>query len=79
MSLRLEKFRNFCHHPIQKKLARKLTEAEFDECVAFIEDHEHLDRNGFVFKVNRWKLDQPKTRNHVIMWNLLVQVAVGCP
>lgn len=41
------------------KLAKKLTEAEFDEVVSFIEDHDQLPHLEFEYAVNRWKLDIP--------------------
>ncbi len=77
MNPRLAKFRSFCSHVIHKKQALRLSEAEFDECVAFIEDHADLSKDDFVFKVNRWKLDQPKTKHHTDMWSLVLQSAVG--
>lgn len=70
---RLEKFRSMAEHVMHRKTMRRLSESEFDECVAFIEDHDHLDVNEFTLKVNRWKLDQPKTKHHTDMWALCLQ------
>lgn len=58
-------------YPYQKS-ARKLTEGEFDTLVAFIEDHEHLGHLEFEYAVNRMFLNREKSKNWVIMTELLM-------
>lgn len=75
---RLERFRDLCSKNFMyQKLARKLTEAEFDDCVAFIEDNSDLDNNEFAHKLNRWKLDQLRSKHHTDMWALLTACNTG--
>jgi hypothetical protein len=71
---RLERFQTMPGHLMYKKMMLRLTEDEFDQCVAFIEESEDLGTSEFADKVNRWKLDQPRTKHHTDMWALLLAV-----
>ena len=59
-------------HPHYHKLMQRLTEAEFDGVIAFLEDHADLDRDAFTLKVNSFELDQPKSKHHAEMTDLLL-------
>lgn len=70
---RIDYFRDRCtNHYLYSKHAKKLSEAEFDECVDFIEEHDQLSHLQFEYAVNRYKLDQVKPKNHAIMLELLL-------
>lgn len=53
---RLQALEAFCKEWHGKRLARKLTEAEFDSVVEFIEDNEHLDHLTFERRAQLWHL-----------------------
>lgn len=72
-SLRLTIFESFKEDPGQRTLFAKLTEADLEQCRAFIRDRSSLDRNDFAKEVNRWMLDQPKPKNYTAMWALVSQ------
>jgi hypothetical protein len=76
---RLEYFRlRVGEHILYKRLALKLSEAEFDSCVAFIEDNDHLAHLEFEYAINRMFLDRKdKPKNWIIIQELLM-VANGC-
>jgi hypothetical protein len=63
------------NHLLYKRLAKKLTSAEIEVCVDFIEDHSDLDVQEFERKASTLFLDNPeKPKNTNIMIELL-QVA----
>lgn len=76
---RIDYFRlRTAEHVLYKRLALKLSEAEFDQCVDFIEEHDHLDHLQFERKINRLFLDREhKPKNWTIIQELLM-VANGC-
>jgi hypothetical protein len=55
-----------------KRIALRLTEAEFDALVGFIEDNDHLGHLEFEYAANRMFLDKPKHKNSMIMQELAV-------
>ncbi len=76
---RLDHFRlRVSSHVLYQRLARKLSEAEFDQCVEFIEDHAHLDYLEFEYAANRMFLDRKdKPKNWTVMQELIM-VSNGC-
>ena len=50
---RLEKFNKLIIHIMHKKLWERLSKSEKQECVDFIAQNDHLDKNEFAHKVNR--------------------------
>lgn len=60
-------------YPYQQK-ARRLTEAEFDELVTFIEDHADLDHGHFMMKARRWYLDKPSKPKNIYAMQELAEV-----
>ena len=63
------------NHPIYQKLGQRLTEAEFDRIVEFIEDHDQLGHLEFEYAVNRMFLDgAPRPKNWGIIQELLTIV-----
>jgi len=70
---RRAKFLAMSEHPMFSKLIRRLSKVEYGECLQFIDANDALDANRFAEKVNRWKLDQPKTKRHSDMWALVMQ------
>lgn len=70
---RVEALKELCGSYPYVKAAKMITEAEFDETVAFIEDNDNLDHLEFEYKVNRWYLDSTKKpKNIAVMSWLLV-------
>jgi hypothetical protein len=57
-------------YPYQKN-ALKLSEAEFDEMVAFLEEKDDLGHLEFEYAVNRMFLDRPKPKHFAIVQELL--------
>lgn len=72
---RLEAFRKICTEWNGKRLADKLTEHEFDEAVAFIEDNDWLAFLDFEYAANRWYLDKPTRPKQLTAMIELVQSA----
>lgn len=69
---RLEAFKDRCQRYPYAKLAKRLSEADFDRVVAFIEDNDHLAHLEFEYAVNRMFLnDKNRTKNYTIMMELL--------
>lgn len=65
-----------------EKSAKKLSEADFDRVVEFIDDNDHLGHLEFEYAVNRMFLDKPKPKHFAIMQELLSVVntaAKGVP
>lgn len=70
---RVEALKQLCGEYIYKRPAQSLTEAEFDEMVAFAEDNADLGHLEFEYAVNRWHLDDvKKPKNLSIMTWLLI-------
>lgn len=57
-----------------KKSLEKLTEAEFDLIVEFIDDHDHLGHLEFEYAVNRMFLDKEKPKGWAVIQEILVVV-----
>lgn len=70
---RLEAFEKLKSHPMIGKDFKKLKKADIEECIRFIQEHDHLDKNEFAIQVNRWKLDEPKQKRHSYMWGIVLQ------
>lgn len=69
---RIQAFQQLCTEWNGKRLATKLTESEFDEVVAFIEDNDGLPFLEFEYAANRLHLDEPvKPTNIYVMVELL--------
>lgn len=62
-------------HPVIGKLMAKITQEEWKECELFLKAHAGFSKAHFAMAVDKWKLDQPKTKNHSTMWALLTEVA----
>lgn len=69
---RLDMLQEKCKQLPYNKLAKRLTEGEFDHLVTFIEDHEELGHLEFEYQVNRMFLDKAKPKNWAIIQELLV-------
>lgn len=71
---RLSVFKEKCSTEFHcKKLALKISEAEFDLAVGFIEDNDHLGHLEFEYAVNRMFLDKPeKPKNWAVICELLM-------
>lgn len=70
---RIEGLHQVCRDLHGSRLAKKLTESEFDDLVAFCEDHEDLGHLEFEYAVNRWHLDQPnRPKNCFLMQELAI-------
>jgi hypothetical protein len=70
---RLESLKDRVQQYPYKKSALKLTEAEFDEMVAFIEENDELGHLEFEYAVNRMFLSKKEKPKHAfIMMELLV-------
>ena len=59
------------NHILYKRLASKLSTAEFDQLVSFIEDNDELDQLAFEYKASRLFLDGPKPKHFSVMIELL--------
>lgn len=69
---RLEALQIKCKQYPYQKSAKKMTEAEFDQIIEFIEDNDYLGHLEFEYAVNRMFLNQlTKPKNWVIMTELL--------
>lgn len=73
MSKRIETFRSYAKHIVHAKVMAQLSHKDIADCLKFIQDNDHLDRNGFALKVNRWLIDQPKPKRYSAMWALVSQ------
>lgn len=73
---RLDKFRVLRHSSNQYylRLFKRLTQEEVAECERFLEKHEALDPHLFESALNRWKLNEPKTKNHGFAWAILCEI-----
>lgn len=69
---RIVALREFCSDFYGKKLALKVTEAQFDQVVAFIQDHDHLGHLEFEYAVNRMYLDKPKPKGWTEVMEMLL-------
>lgn len=73
---RVEKLAQLCLHPSYKKVARALTEAEFDFCVEFCEENADLEPLQFEDKVNRLFIDdKARPKNSSVICELLLPCA----
>jgi len=71
---RVEALKEYAKSYHGQRLCDRLTESEFDEVVAFIDDNEDLDHLQFEYAVNRFYLDQPKPKNFPVMQEILSSV-----
>lgn len=73
MSVRLSIFRERCENHWQyRRLVKRLTEAEFDMIVDFIDDNDGLGHLEFEYAVNRMFLHADKPKNWSIIQELLL-------
>lgn len=70
---RQEKFNALRDHAMNGRLFKKLSQTEIALCEEFIRESEHLDRDAFAEKVNRWYLHEQKPKNATTMWALVLQ------
>jgi hypothetical protein len=70
-SARVEALKSMVQGYPYRNHAQKLTEAQFDTVVAFIEDNDTLGHLEFEYKANRWLIDNKEPKK-TIMWDLLV-------
>lgn len=68
---RLDALKSRCQQYPYRKSAARLTEAEFDMLVAFIDDHDELGHLEFEYAVNRMFLNCSKPKNWTIIQELL--------
>jgi hypothetical protein len=73
--IRLSKFEQMKLHPMHGNLYRKLSEKEREQCRDFIRQNDHLDRDDFAEKANRWMLDQARPKRYSDMWALVFMVS----
>lgn len=76
MSQREQALKDMERHPMLGNLIKKLKKVELQQCLEFIRQHDHMDKNDFAHHVNRWFLGQPKPKNHTAMWAIVSQVNV---
>lgn len=83
MSQRIANFRSFKNHLIIGQCFKALSQNEIDLCEQFIMENDHLDKNEFALKVNRWMVDNPKNRpsqkKASAMWALVCQANGALP
>lgn len=72
---RLAAFRALANHAWHGRELARLKKSEREECEQFIIANDHLDSEKFQETLNRWKLDQLRTKNHSLMWGLVSAVA----
>ena len=72
MSPRLAAFELLKTHPGYTAAFRRLKNREIQECVNFIEDNDHLDKNAFATVINMWNVDNPgRSKNASVQWSLV--------
>lgn len=69
---RIDAIKDLCERYPYQKSARRMSEAEFDQMVAFIDDHNELGHLEFEYAVNRMFLDKPKPKSWAIVQELLI-------
>lgn len=70
---RLEAFISFEKCPMRAKMIKKITEAQYIECVGFIEENDSLEPWAFEQKLNRWKMGEEKPKQFTYMWSLILE------
>lgn len=74
MSDRLNKLYSFKTHPYHGKDLKKLKKEDLELIENFIKENDHLSKDDFAEKANRWGLDQQnRPKNHVILWSFIFQ------
>lgn len=74
MTPRMKMLESFKTHPMHYKLFKKLNAAQIEECVQFIKENDHLNRDEFAFKVNRWHLgSNTPMKIRSVQWALVSQ------
>lgn len=62
-------------HPYLHKLFSKLTKAEHEMVVQFVAENNDMPKNEYMFKANRWLLNEPvKPKHYSDMWAIITQV-----
>lgn len=64
---RIDALKLFCKGFHGFKLSCKISEAEFDEMIEFLEEWDHLGTIEFEHKINRWYLDNPNKPKHLFI------------
>lgn len=73
MSARIEALKELSQQLPYKTLAERISEADFDRVVEFIEDNDGLGHLDFEYAINRMHLDvNPKPKNWAIVQDLLL-------
>lgn len=71
---RLQKMNKLKTHPMLKNLFRRLTQEDLKRVEAFVIEHDALNNNDYISKVNRWMLDEnPKPKHYSDMWAIVLQ------
>lgn len=71
-SPRIKALQELCVAYHYGKLASKLTSAEFDKMIEFVEDFDDLGHLEFEYAVNRMHICKPRTEHWSIIEELLV-------
>lgn len=61
-------------HPYLGKLFSKITKVELLMIETFVSENEHLDKNDYTSKANRWYLDKKAPKNFSAMWAIVTQL-----
>ena len=58
---------------MHSKLLKRLATKDVNLCIEFIKTNDHLSKDDFAIKVNRWYLDEEKPKRYSDMWALVLQ------
>ncbi len=72
MSPRLTALQELCTAYHYKRMAQKLSTAEFDKMIEFVEDFDDLGHLEFEYAVNRMHVCKPRTKNWAVIEELLM-------
>ena len=61
-------------HPMLHKLFSKLTKSELEMVTKFVHENNDLEKNEYMFKANRWLLNEEKPKHYSDMWAIITQV-----
>lgn len=76
MSKRIQNFNQMKSHAVLGKLFKKLTKDELKQTENFILENDHLDKNEYAIKCNRWFLDKKAPKHHSDMWAIVLQANI---
>lgn len=74
---RLEAFYNLREHLVLARQFKEMNPDEVAMCVAFIKEHDHLDKSAFAYKSQMWFLDSREKPRHLSAMHTMVFIANG--